>query len=73
MLLYPTGGEVADSNGTRKKKWNWDIETYRDKNNAHVHAPPFQPICFAITKEIAVRCLWQVNYYNFYGHNTDTN
>ncbi|RDD47552.1 Glutamate-rich protein 6 [Trichoplax sp. H2] len=63
LLIYPTGGEVADSNGTRKKKWNWDLDSHLDKNNAHIHAPPFQPICFAITKEVALRCKWQDKVY----------
>lgn len=44
------GGIFCDSNGARKKRWNW-----RDLITHHVHAPPFQPICIALNKSLAVR------------------
>ncbi|XP_006823416.1 uncharacterized protein LOC100378540 [Saccoglossus kowalevskii] len=43
------GGIFCNSNGAKKKRWNWrDLVT-------HVHAPPFQPICIALNKYLAVR------------------
>lgn len=49
------GGVELDDTGAKKKKWSWkDQET-------HVHAPPFQPICFALNKNIAVRVMGQEN------------
>ncbi|XP_070539411.1 uncharacterized protein [Ptychodera flava] len=51
------GGILSDSSGAKKKKWNWrDLLT-------HVHAPPFQPICIALNKYIAVRVQSQEHIY----------
>ncbi|XP_033124651.1 glutamate-rich protein 6-like isoform X2 [Anneissia japonica] len=47
------GGTFLDSQGARKKRWSWKDQT------THVHAPPFQPICFAISKYVSLRCLAQ--------------
>jgi len=49
------GGLELDNTGSKKKKWSWkDQET-------HVHAPPFQPICFGINKNLAIRVMGQDN------------
>lgn len=48
-------GIELDRVGAKKRKWFWnDTET-------HVHAPPFQPVCFALTPHIAVRVMSQEN------------
>ncbi|XP_071949533.1 glutamate-rich protein 6-like [Antedon mediterranea] len=47
------GGVFLDGQGARKKRWTWKDHT------THVHAPPFQPICFAISKYVSLRCLAQ--------------
>ncbi|XP_076097356.1 uncharacterized protein LOC143067745 isoform X4 [Mytilus galloprovincialis] len=55
LYLDQMGGVELDDTGAKKKKWSWkDQET-------HVHAPPFQPICFALNKNIAVRVMGQEN------------
>lgn len=46
-------GTFADSKGALKKRWHWWDHT------THVHAPPFQPICFALNSALSVRCLAQ--------------
>ena len=55
LYLDQFGGLELDNTGSKKKKWSWkDQET-------HVHAPPFQPICFGINKNLAVRVMSQEN------------
>ena len=54
LVLNPFFGVLLDKNGTRKKKWMWH------NTKEHVHAPPFQPITFLITKQLSIRCLSQV-------------
>ncbi|CAC5362948.1 unnamed protein product [Mytilus coruscus] len=55
LYLDQFGGVELDDTGAKKKKWSWkDQET-------HVHAPPFQPICFALNKNMAVRVMGQEN------------
>ncbi|XP_063430301.1 glutamate-rich protein 6-like isoform X8 [Mytilus trossulus] len=55
LYLDQMGGVELDDTGAKKKKWSWkDQET-------HVHAPPFQPICFALNKNMAVRVMGQEN------------
>ena len=55
LYLDQYGGLELDNTGSKKKKWSWkDQET-------HVHAPPFQPICFGINKNLAVRVMSQEN------------
>ncbi|XP_013412599.1 glutamate-rich protein 6-like [Lingula anatina] len=55
LCLDQMGGIELDINGAKKKKWNWkDVTT-------HVHAPPFQPICFALNRCLSLRFLDQDN------------
>eukprot|EP00795_Rhopilema_esculentum_P016667 gene16667-8105_t len=53
MVLTPYGGMQVDKAGNYKKKWNW----YFIKG--HVHTPPFQPICFALNKQLSCRVMEQ--------------
>lgn len=53
LVLNPFFGVLLDKNGAKKKKWLWHNLT------EHVHAPPFQPITFRITKQLSIRCLSQ--------------
>ncbi|KAL9965788.1 hypothetical protein ACROYT_G029635 [Oculina patagonica] len=53
LVLNPFFGVLLDKNGARKKKWLWH------NLKEHVHAPPFQPITFMITKQLSIRCLSQ--------------
>ncbi|XP_046378667.1 glutamate-rich protein 6-like isoform X8 [Haliotis rufescens] len=47
------GGIELDVHGGRRRKWTWkDQET-------HVHAPPFQPICFGLNRYIGIRVMNQ--------------
>ena len=55
LVLNPFFGVLLDKNGARKKKWLWH------NLKEHVHAPPFQPITFMITKQLSIRCLSQVS------------
>ncbi|XP_038049942.1 glutamate-rich protein 6-like isoform X2 [Patiria miniata] len=57
MSLDQYGGVFTDSKGAVKKKWSWKDQV------THVHAPPFQPICFAINKVFSVRCMAQDQVY----------
>ena len=54
LVLNPFYGVLLDNKGARKKKWLWH------NLKEHVHAPPFQPITFMITKQLSIRCLSQV-------------
>ena len=48
-MLNPLGGMELDSDGSRKKRWFWsDL-------SEHVHAPPLQPIIFALNHQISVK------------------
>ena len=49
------GGLEAHPDGTRKRKWHWLDQT------THMHAPPVQPLCFALNKYIGIRVLNQDN------------
>lgn len=55
LVLNPFFGVLLDKNGAKKKKWLWH------NLKEHVHAPPFQPITFMITKQLSIRCLSQVS------------
>jgi len=53
-LLYhssPLEGSLFNKEGQRTKHWEWDAFT------PHVHAPPFQPICFQMSNYLAMRCV----------------
>lgn len=54
LVLNPFYGVLLDNKGARKKKWLWH------NLKEHVHAPPFQPITFMISKQLSIRCLSQV-------------
>ena len=43
--------------GERLKRWQW-----RDRET-HVHAPPFQPITFGLSKQLGVRIMAQESIY----------
>ena len=62
MVLTPYGGMQLDKAGNYKKKWNW----YFIKG--HVHTPPFQPICFALNKQLSCRVMEQVNFLIYQTH-----
>lgn len=49
MLLSPLGGVELDIQGGRKKRWLW-YDTLE-----HIHAPPFQPIIFALNNHISLK------------------
>ena len=49
MLLSPLGGIELDYEGVRKKRWLW----YEPME--HIHAPPFQPIIFALNNYVSVK------------------
>ncbi|KAK3583694.1 hypothetical protein CHS0354_021444 [Potamilus streckersoni] len=49
------GGIELDKNGSRRRKWIWKDQV------THNHAPPFQPITFALNQNIAVRIMSQDN------------
>nr|XP_039250253.1 glutamate-rich protein 6-like [Styela clava] len=57
LLLSPVGGEYFSPRGERIKKWIWkDAQT-------HVHAPPFQPITFALSRKVGIRIMSQESIY----------
>ncbi|EDO33633.1 predicted protein [Nematostella vectensis] len=66
LVVDPFGGVLLDSSGTRKKKWLWH------NHKTHVHAPPFQPITFSLTKQLAIRCLSQNKIVITYTHGKHT-
>jgi hypothetical protein len=53
MLLSPLGGIEFGNDGFKKKRWTWW------ESNEHVHAPPFQPLIFALNNQISVKVLNQ--------------
>lgn len=53
MALNPFGGILLDNKGAKRKKWLW----HNLKN--HVHAPPYQPITFSLSRHLSIRCLAQ--------------
>ena len=55
LVLTPHYGVQIDRNGNYKKKWRWHFI------KGHVHTPPFQPICFALNKEMSCRIMEQVS------------
>ncbi|XP_074657669.1 glutamate-rich protein 6-like isoform X2 [Tubulanus polymorphus] len=53
LHLDQLGGIEHDMQGARKRRWTWkDFLT-------HVHAPPFQPICFAVNSFLSIRVISQ--------------
>lgn len=53
LLLTHIGGQYFNPHGDRVKKWQWKDQ------QTHVHAPPFQPITFSLSKIIGVRVMSQ--------------
>lgn len=54
LYMNAHGGIELNRHGGKRKRWQW----YFIKG--HVHAPPFQPLCFPLNKVISVRLLDQV-------------
>ncbi|CAD5122809.1 DgyrCDS11215 [Dimorphilus gyrociliatus] len=52
LCLNAMGGMELDIQGGRKRRWFWKVQP------DHVHAPPIQPITFAITNSLSIR-VWQ--------------
>ena len=55
--LTAFGGSLFNASGNLNKQWKW-----RDKEQ-HVHAPPFQPVTFSLTKNFGIRILAQEQIY----------
>eukprot|EP00794_Sanderia_malayensis_P011401 gene11401-12588_t len=55
LLLTSYYGAQMDKSGNYKKRWQWHFI------RGHVHAPPFQPICFSLNKELSCRVMEQDN------------
>jgi hypothetical protein len=55
LFLDQVGGIELDPRGARRRKWCWKDQVQ------HVHAPPIQPITFAVTPNLAVRVMDQAN------------
>ncbi|XP_067945055.1 uncharacterized protein [Watersipora subatra] len=55
LFVDQLGGLEAHPDGSRKRRWHWLDQT------THMHAPPVQPLCFALNKHIGVRVLNQDN------------
>jgi len=55
LFVNAHGGIELDKKGGKRKRWQW----YFIKG--HVHAPPFQPLCFPLNKMLSVRVIDQHN------------
>lgn len=55
--LTAFGGSVFNSSGRVNKQWKW-----RNKDQ-YVHAPPFQPVTFSLTKNFGIRIQSQEQIY----------
>ncbi|XP_071798226.1 uncharacterized protein [Asterias amurensis] len=66
LNLNQYGGIFTDPKGAVKKRWSWKDQV------THVHAPPFQPICFAINKHFSVRCMAQEQVFLSFNCHTQT-
>ncbi|KAF6036386.1 ERICH6 [Bugula neritina] len=55
LFLDQLGGLECHPNGSRKRRWHWLDQS------THAHAPPVQPLCFALNKYIGIRVLNQDN------------
>lgn len=64
MILTPLGGVELSADGMKKKRWTWWDPS------EHVHAPPFQPIIFAINSHLSAKVINQEKItINFYAEN----
>ncbi|WAR28563.1 hypothetical protein MAR_014267 [Mya arenaria] len=53
LTMFPDGtgnygGLELDHEGAKKRKWSWKDQV------THVHAPPFQPICIGLNREMGL-------------------
>ncbi|XP_057301055.1 glutamate-rich protein 6-like [Hydractinia symbiolongicarpus] len=55
LFVNAHGGIEFDKKGNKRKRWQWYFV------KGHVHAPPFQPLCFPLNKYLSVRVLDQQN------------
>ncbi len=55
-------GVELHSDGSRRRRWNWWTKT-NTSLDAHVHAPPFQPILFHLNDEIVIKICTQEKLY----------
>ena len=55
LYIDQYGGIELDPSGGKKRKWQWKDHI------THVHAPPFQPICLGLNRNMAVRVMSQEN------------
>lgn len=55
-------GVELNVDGSRRRRWNWwtKVNTSLD---AHVHAPPFQPILFRLNNDIVIKICSQEKIY----------
>jgi len=62
LQLTALEGVELYSDGSRRRRWNWwtKVNTSLD---AHVHAPPFQPILFHLNDEIVIKICSQEKIY----------
>ncbi|XP_078612357.1 glutamate-rich protein 6-like isoform X2 [Branchiostoma floridae x Branchiostoma japonicum] len=57
MHLTPMEGSLFDVYGEKRRSWHWKDQV------THVHAPPFQPICFTLNRHMSVRVMSQDRIY----------
>ncbi|XP_078693993.1 glutamate-rich protein 6-like isoform X2 [Branchiostoma floridae x Branchiostoma belcheri] len=57
MHLTPMEGSLFDVYGEKRRAWHWKDQV------THVHAPPFQPICFTLNRHMSVRVMSQDRIY----------
>ncbi len=55
-------GVELHSDGGRRRRWNWWTKV-NSSLDAHVHAPPFQPIVFHLNDEIVIKICSQEKIY----------
>ena len=48
---------ICSPNGEKIKRWRWR------HTEAHVHASPFQPVTFGLSKQVGIRLLSQERIY----------
>jgi len=54
LILSPHGGLELDSDGRKKKRWQWS-----EVHENHVHAPPFQSLTYVLNSQITVKLVSQ--------------
>jgi len=53
--LSPQGGLELESDGRKKKRWQWS-----EMHENHVHAPPFQSLTYVLNSQITVKLVNQI-------------